>query len=153
MTNSIITEQKIDVNENDFILKELDNLRGMYRSYAEETRASEKYSLTIVAGIWAWCISDMEKHPEITLLLSWIPTFVSLLFGLRSYGFFRYMNCIREYILKLENSTDLPEIIGWERFPKGTGFKIYVSTSFGFWIILQTITSILPFIFLHLLKE
>ena len=126
----------------EFLLKEVEHVRNAYDGRVSQTRALERYSLSLTGIIWAWCSTNLEI-PAVRILV-WMPALITFLFGIRAWGNARAMNRTRGYLVKLETTLSLPEDMGWGRHLSENEEPRLAITSYIFWSVLQFFTFFVP---------
>lgn len=108
---------KMTLSEEEHIVREWDKLNKEIEKLLDETRSREKYSITIIAGVATWVLTN--KNCEYTAaykIVSFIPIITTFLFGLSV--LFLYLNIlwISKYLTKIENYFlyKHPNKFGWE---------------------------------------
>jgi hypothetical protein len=128
----------INLNAQDFFMKEVDYLRGGINSSIQETRSLERYALMIIGVIWSWCAA----HPgqQGLKLIIWFPFFTTFLFGLRCWGIAKRIRVTDDYLGRLEGKSGFSDGFGWERHQAENRSPFEVKAVYLFWGILQAAT-------------
>jgi hypothetical protein len=126
----------------EYLSKESEHVRKAYDDRVSQTRLLEQYSLLSTGLIWSWCATNYEL-PTVQILI-WMPSIITLLFGVRAWGNANAMYRNRDYLVQIENRLALPEDIGWGRYLKNNQERRLAATAYAFWTILQVLTIIIP---------
>lgn len=134
---SVVPDPITSRNE-ELLLKEAEQLRNLYLESVKEIGALERYALIATGGIWTWGVTNSDA--TYVPLLAWIPLVLQLLFGLRTFGIYREMVWIWDYVSAIERAMETPKHLGWGSQKQKRKRGLRIVTGFAFWIVLPLVT-------------
>ena len=130
----------------DYLQKESEYLRSRLTTNIDETASLEKYAIATTGAIWAWLgTHDISAIP----VLYWLPFLLTTFLGIRAIAVYIRIKTIRNYLAKIENSSDIPKGLCWAATFEVSGARYRLLTASIFWWGINAVNLVIALVVLH----